>query len=602
MALVRRRSARMREIARWEGRRDERRRRWVLPAAVLGVLVVIGAYAAFDAWRVQRALADADAAARALRTAIDTQDDPAMRAASYDLGLAASRAASRTDGPLWAAMGYLPVLGDDARGVRALSGSLDLVATDGVPSVVEALGGFEGVSADGRVDVARVRGFEAPVAQASAAFSDAAAMVEDIDASGFLGALRPRFESYVELLGSTDRGLRSARTATQVLPGLVGADGPRDYLLVFQNNAEIRATGGLPGSWARVHAEDGELTLEEQGTASSFGPRPTPVLPLTPAETALYGDLLGTDFRDATFTPDFPRAAELMAARWEEEVGSVELDGVISIDVVALSYLLEGIGPVPAPGLTLTADNLVETVLSTAYRLLPPADQDAYFEDVAAAVFEAVKGDRASELRLVRAFDRAAGEGRFRVASFLPGERDLLAGSRVVGDLSGDDGAVPHVDIDLNDATGSKMSYYLRAESSVLATGCDGGVQTLEGELRLSQTIDRAEAGRLTDYVTGGGRYGTDAGAQLVLLRLYGPHGGELSGLTVDGQVVDDVVQVIDLDGRPAATVSAYVDSRTPVLVEWDMTTGSGQSMDGVVTQTPGMTPGPHTRGVDSAC
>lgn len=602
MALVRRRSARTREIARWEGRLDERRRRWVLPAAVLGVLVVLGAYAAFDAWRVQRALADADAAARALRTAIDAQDDPAMRAASYDLGLAASRAASRTDGPLWVALGYLPVVGDDVRGVRALSGSLDLVAADGVPRVVEALAGFEGVSEGGRVDIARVRAFEAPVAEASVAFSDATAMVDEIDASGFVGALRPRFESYVDLLASTDRGLRSARTATQVLPGLVGADGPRDYLLVFQNNAEIRATGGLPGSWARVHAEGGELILVEQGSASRFRARATPVLPLTSAETALYGDLLGTDFRDATFTPDFPRAAELMAARWEEEVGTVELDGVLSIDVVALSYLLEGIGPVAAPGLTLTADNLVETVLSTAYRLLPPSDQDAYFEDVAEAVFEAVKGDRASELRLVRAFDRAAGEGRFRVASFLPQERDLLAGSRVVGDLSGDDGSVPHVDIDLNDATGSKMSYYLRAESSVVATGCDGGVQTLEGELRLRQTIDRAEAARLTDYVTGGGRYGTDPGAELVLVRLYGPHGGELSSLTVAGQDVDDVVEVVDLDGRPAVTLSAYVDSQKPVLVEWGMTTGAEQSSDGIVTQTPGMTSGTYERSIKSIC
>ncbi|WP_309650115.1 DUF4012 domain-containing protein [Nocardioides sp.] len=574
----------------------------MIPAAVVAALVVLGAYAAFDAWRVQRALADADAAARALRTAIDTQDDPGMRAASYDLGLAASRAASRTDGPLWSALGYLPVLGDDVRGVRALSASLDLVATDGVPRVIEALGGFEGVSEGGRVDIARVRAFEAPVAEASAAFSSAVGMVDEIDSSGFVGALRPRFESYVELLGSTDRGLRSARTATQVLPGLVGAEGTRDYLLVFQNNAEIRATGGMPGSWARVHAEGGELTLVEQGSASRFGARDTPVQPLTPGETALYGDLLGTDFRDATFTPDFPRAAALMAARWEEEVGTVELDGVISIDVVALSYLLEGIGPVAAPGLTLTTDNLVETVLSTAYRLLPPPDQDTYFEDVAEAVFEAVKGDRASELRLVRAFDRAAGEGRFRMASFLPEERDMLAGSRVVGDLSGDDGAVPHVDIDLNDATGSKMSYYLRAESSVAATGCDQGVQTLAGELVLHQTIDQSDAARLTDYVTGGGKYGTDPGAQLILVRLYAPHGGELTGLRVDGQDISDVAKVLDFDGRPAVTLSAYVDSQAPVLVEWDMTTSTGQSADVIVTQTPGMTPGTYARSVESAC
>ena len=46
---------------------------------------------------------------------------------------------------------------------------------------------------------------------------------------------------------------------------MAGADGPRDYLLVFQNNAEIRATGGLPGSWARLHAEDGKLEHRPAG-------------------------------------------------------------------------------------------------------------------------------------------------------------------------------------------------------------------------------------------------------------------------------------------------------------------------------------------------
>ena len=46
---------------------------------------------------------------------------------------------------------------------------------------------------------------------------------------------------------------------------MLGGDGPRNYLLVFQNNAEIRATGGLPGSWAEVHAEDGKHLAQAAG-------------------------------------------------------------------------------------------------------------------------------------------------------------------------------------------------------------------------------------------------------------------------------------------------------------------------------------------------
>ena len=40
-----------------------------------------------------------------------------------------------------------------------------------------------------------------------------------------------------------------SRTAT-LLPAMLGRDGPRDYLIVFQNNAEWRSLGGIVGALA----------------------------------------------------------------------------------------------------------------------------------------------------------------------------------------------------------------------------------------------------------------------------------------------------------------------------------------------------------------
>jgi hypothetical protein len=566
------------------------------------VLLAGAAYVAFATWQVQRDLGRAEDAAAALQQAIEDDDPAGMRAASAEMADAAGSAAERTDSRLWSALRHAPVVGDDAAGVRALSRSFDVVAAGGVPPLLDSLDRFERVTVDGRVDVDLVRRLAAPVSESHTAFSEGADLVADLDSSGYAGPLRTQFEKYVEFVTTTDRALGSAETATEVLPGLVGADGPRDYLLVFQNNAEIRATGGLPGSWARVHAEDGLLTMEEQGAGGDFGERATPVLPLGKDERRLYGEQLGTYFRDANFTPDFPRAAALMAARWQEEVGTAELDGVMSIDVVGMSYLLEGIGSVRAPGATLTADNLVKTLLSTAYALLPEDQQDDYFAAAARELFEAAKGDLASPTAFVQGFDRAVGEGRFRVASFVDDEQQALAGSRVVGALSGDDGRTPHVDVDLNDATGSKMSYYLRHDVEVVATGCEDGVQTLAGTLDLRQTLPMAEAAQLPDYVTGAGRYGIAPGSQLVLVRLHAPYGGEISNLRVAGRNVDDVAQVIDLAGRPAVTLNALVSGRTPVRIEWVMRTGAGQVDDTDVTSTPGLTGGGSRVTSESAC
>ena len=131
----------------------------------------------------------------------------------------------------------------------------------------------------------------------------------DLDSSGYAGPLKERFNSYVDRVGDLSRALGSAQKATEVLPGFLGADGPRDYLLVFQNNAEIRTSGGLPGSWAEVHAEDGRLEITRQGTGNEFPRRDTPILPLSQGELQVYSDLLGVYFQDANFSTDFPRAA-----------------------------------------------------------------------------------------------------------------------------------------------------------------------------------------------------------------------------------------------------------------------------------------------------
>ena len=87
----------------------------------------------------------------------------------------------------------------------------------------------------------------------------------------------------------------------------------------------------------------------------------------------------------------------------------------------------------------------------------------------------------------------------------------------MLGELAGDDGATPHVDIGVNDATGSKMSYYLRyrAERRLAARARTAGSSS-SGRMTVSQTISPSQAARLPDSVTGGGNYGTEPGSQIV--------------------------------------------------------------------------------------
>ena len=580
-----------------------RSRRWRLPVAVLLLLLV--ATVLWIGWQGYHALRDleaAEASADDLRDSL-TNGDPAVRdRAIADLQESAHSARQRTDGPIWGAMTHLPFVGDDVRGVRAVSSSLDTLATDAVPPLVTTVDGLDGITTKGRIDLDAVERLEKPVHQANAALAVADADVADLDSSGYVGPLKSRFDKYVELVGDAARGLAAGDKTVSVLPTMAGSDGPRNYLMIFQNNAEIRATGGMPGSWALLHADHGKLSMVQQGTASDFGERESPILPLSKAEVAVYDKQLGTYFQDANFTPDFPRAAELWSARWEERFPGTDLDGVLSLDPIAMSYLLDGTGPIRAGGQTLTEDNIVESLLNRPYVELEPQQQDALFAETAKALFDAVTSDLAAPVDFVSGLDRAAREGRFRVASFDADVQSELAGTGVEGALTGDDGATPHVDIGLNDATGSKMSYYLRYWPDLSATGCTDGRQSMAGSLTLNQSISPRDAAALPVSVTGGGGYGTERGSQLVLIRLYGPFGGTLENVRLDGKKLDADLRVVDLDGRPVGTVVVLLSNREDAVLTWTMYSGSGQTGDVRQSVTPSVQLGGQKSRYSTAC
>ena len=575
------------------------RRRVVVAAIVLLGAVLV--YGAWQTWSLYRNLDRAEASVDDLRAALDSGDREARDRAIADLKDHSGTAADRADGVWWDALTTLPVFGDDARAIQVISTTLDDVAAGGVEPLVESIDHLDGLSAGGRIDVDIVRSLQEPVAEAHGSLVAAAEDVEEVDRSGLVGSVRVRYDEYVEALTDAAGALGSAETAAEVLPGMLGAEGPRDYLLLFQNNAEIRATGGVPGSWALVHAEHGELRMVEQGSVKDFPPAPGPVLPLTEAERAVYGPELGIYFQNPGFGPDFPRAAELWQAHWDLRYPDRPIDGVLALDPVAMSYLIEGTGPVQVGDTTLTADNLVEELLSRPYVELAPQAQDRLFQQVARAIFDAMTADLASPTRFVEGLQRAADEGRLLVAPADAGDRELLEGSAVLGELRTDAGATPLVDIGLNDATASKMSYYLRHWADVRAQSCQDGRQVLDATLNLSQAISPSEAAELPDYLTGGGSYGTEPGTQLVAVRLYGPAGGTIDDLSLDGRKLDPA-QVVELDGRPVVTVAVLIENTDDVVLTWSMHTGAGQTGDIELGMTPGVLPGDGHETFESAC
>ncbi len=154
--------------------------------------------------------------------------------------------------------------------------------------------------------------------------------------------------------------LQSGLIMSQVLPELMGIGGQRSYLIVAQNDDELRPTGGFISGAGVFVVEDGSPQLLEFTGADNVDDYENKPYDLPPQP---FTEFMGMDiflFRDSNFWPDFPTSAEIAMELYTYGQGG-ELDGAIAIDQKFLQLLLAAIGPVDVPEFEkeVNADNVI---------------------------------------------------------------------------------------------------------------------------------------------------------------------------------------------------------------------------------------------------
>jgi hypothetical protein len=367
---------------------------------------------------------------------------------------------------------------------------------------------------------------------------------------------------------------------------MLGAQERRTYLLMFQNNAEVRATGGIPGAFAVVTARDGAVHLGRQESTSTLGRFATPVLTLSAAEKSLFGTRLGTFTQDVNLTPDFPRTAALLQAMWTARTG-VKVDGVLSADPVALSYVLRGTGPVAvSAGRSLSADDAVRALLSRVYSDTPdPAAQDAYFATVAKRVFGAVTSAQGNPRNVLEMLTHAAEQRRVLVWSDHADEQALIAPTRLGGVLPTAPTRTPQIGVYFNDGSQSKLDYYLDYGVDVRSTGCRAGRQEMTVTVRMRSRVPR-DVSALPDYVQASGR-GVSRGTMRTTVMVYVPVRGQVGLSTLRGEPVLLATRTHEGRAMVAQTIDLAPGQRATST--YRMTSGPGQTGQAEVQVTPGV-------------
>ncbi|QGN49046.1 DUF4012 domain-containing protein [Micromonospora sp. WMMC415] len=553
-------------------RRQARLRRALLAALVAGsVLLVSAGWVGFRGWQARAHLVNAAGLARDLSAQVVTGDTERARRTLAALQEQAAAARAATGDPGWRLGRQAPYAGDNLVAVRQIAVAIDDLAREAFPALLRTdLSTL--LPKAGRLDVQRLRALSTDLAAIDATVRRSRASLAEVPTAGLVDQVRAALAG---LRGEIDRlaGLTAAAgQATRLLPPLLGVDGPRSYLLVSQNPAELRATGGLIGAYALLHAEGGRVRLGRQGTSAQLG-RFTKVLKVPEEVRALWGDLPGIYPADVNLTPHFPTAAALYREMYRRKTGTA-VDGVLAVDPVVLSYLLKATGPVMVPGgVPLAADTVVRTLLSEAYQRLDLREQDEYFATAAASVFHTLFTKNVDPMGLLSAFDRSVTERRILFWSARPEEQRTLGDSRMAGVLPEKD-TVPTVGVFLNDGSGAKLGYYLRPEATLTVGDCqDDGSRELRLRVTLRSTAPKTG---LSESVLGLGLAG-DPYTVRTLVSVYSPAGGGVQGARLDG--ADLPVGTGTERKRQVATANIEVPpgaSRTVEVTVHTAKTGSG--------------------------
>lgn len=368
-------------------------------------------------------------------------------------------------------LGWLPRWGHAvSRGPEALALGQDTVAAartlvDLSEPVFEA-----GDAADAAVLVAEVRTM---LVERNTELDDALVRLEEIGTESAIladGEWPWPFASGGALLALLSDELtavpRARETVREVALGfdaLLGFDGARTYVVMGQNDHEIRATGGFLGTLGSMTIAGGQATDSRFGQVQDYEKKDEPY-PAPPAEFSLYYGGAWWRLRDYNWEPDFPRSAEAVMQSAEEHGGLVG-DGAMAIDTYAIAQLVEVFEPldVPAFEVPVTSDNwrrLVETGLLENLEIDPAARADGketFMEPIMEALISRIESISRDEFAPFLAALRRSVEGRhLQIYSRIPEAQRLVeylgASGRLIPEAAEDADYLSVVDTNLSES------------------------------------------------------------------------------------------------------------------------------------------------------
>lgn len=399
---------------------------------------------------------------------------------------------------------------------------------------------------------------------------------------------------YTQMLTKLTAAYKENGEYLPLFRAFLGNGSDKLYLLAAQNSAEIRASGGFPGSMGTIRIEDGVLTIDDFKTVyDMISVNPPTEAHITDTEYLLFSGSL--DYaRDACYIPDFERVGEIWALAYESK-NDEHIDGVISLTPVIIQKVLAYTGAVTlSDGTELNGDNATQMLQkdlyykylsnNSSYKVSNAYDYvDSLFAETAKIVMGKLVDD--FDINRIADYSKIFTDGG-KDRTILMWMEDETAESYVkAAGCSGalnDDPSNPEAGVFFSGANGSKLGWFVSLDTQIGddVTINDDGSRTYDVTVTVSNDITRDDMYRAGNYIIGNYNGQVES-----YLHLFAPAGGTISDFETSNSMTMNMDEYHGLE--VAYNVEFMLAPSNPVTVTYKVTTAPGVSTPLKISQTP---------------
>lgn len=155
-------------------------------------------------------------------------------------------------------------------------------------------------------------------------------------------------------LDGTTGFISEAKPLIKVLPDLLGANTSKKYLVIFQNDKELRPTGGFITAYSIFRLDKGVIHVDKSDNIYNLD-NGISGKPQAPQMLKDYLRVNTLNLRDSNLSPDFGESMKIFNSLYDKASGKVKVDGIIALDTSVLVETIKILDDsVSAAGMTFT--------------------------------------------------------------------------------------------------------------------------------------------------------------------------------------------------------------------------------------------------------